>query len=264
MALKDFGLVTLEDLCRGEKVKATDEIKNLGLIGDPDTLEKFQKYRAEHAVRIQNNTVLEYALSGDYVDVGRYLSGEPECMVDYNGHDNARFIDITIRTGRVWFTPQRVVFQYYSHVLDLIDKLESEGTRCRIRLGGEYTHTTGNRQIKYSVDFKGYGEPLNLAQLAGLLLNDTFYREVTLAAIGADGFRSNDSRYRQFEPLNQTAESITIPSMYWMLGVEGMKQFQGWTCDWVQKAKRHGAKFFYPVLDRDFVYQEWSLSHLIE
>lgn len=258
---RDFGTLSIQEVCFRARYSASNKDKELGLVGDQKTLERFMEHREKfRSVQLTNNTVMGYALAGDYVDVDRYLSGEPECMVDYSSYESARFVDVSIYVGRPWFTPDFIVFEYYSHVLDMLDKLESEGCRCKITLNGRWVHhhISGNPETTFQIPYKGYGENLNMAQLAGILLNNDFFSNVMIGAFGVGECMMYDSRSMRSVELRQTEEAITIPSLYWFLGMESRRFCSGWNKNWSKDGT-----FFYPVFERNFVFKEWGLSHLI-
>ncbi|GAB3272898.1 hypothetical protein GCM10027347_44880 [Larkinella harenae] len=259
--IKDFGIVTIDEICNLAE-GAPEQTKELGRTGDPRTLEQFLKHRDSiRHIQLQNATSTAYDYSGDYVDVDRYLCGDPECMVNFNSYDAPRFIEIEVMTGRPWWTPNRIVFDYFNYVLDLIDKIESEGCRCQINITGHYMlNSRDSHQIKYALPYKSYGEPLNMSQLAGLLLNNDFFTNVTVPALGFGDYYNFDYRLVAGCPeLIQTDEKITIPSLYWFLASQDTKRefFANWTPQYVHN------KRFYPVFTKSFIYREWGLSHLL-
>ncbi|WP_234734815.1 DUF7192 family protein [Tellurirhabdus bombi] len=154
-----------------------EKFKELVTDGDHDTLEAFLKYRQSLPVQSKNVELnYQYDYAGDHVDVGRFLMGDPENMIEYSHNSQVRFCDVRIRLSRPKVVSMVHIFAYYSMILDILDQLESQNIRCRIlaRVDLITPHKKGKR---FGVDilFKDYQEPLNLGVFAAVFLNQYFY-----------------------------------------------------------------------------------------
>jgi hypothetical protein len=75
-----------------------------------------------------------YDVSGDYVDIGRYLDGEPECFgVSYNGNPSNLHATIMFNVSTPWFVNEEMLNHRAARMLRLVDWMESQGVRCQIR-----------------------------------------------------------------------------------------------------------------------------------
>lgn len=153
--------------------------------GDPETLSAFMRNRPAPALATPTECASAgYGVCGDYVDVGRFVTGEPECMVHYDELRAQKFLTVNVTLGRPGLTPDYNVQRYYGVFLDVIDQLERNGTRCRVVIQEDTFLTRHSAFLggisRYRLVLKEHDQPLNMAQFAGFLLNNEtmklFYR----------------------------------------------------------------------------------------
>lgn len=157
-------------------------------------VKRFQKFRENRNVRLNVADSPRYDIAGEVFDAGRFISGDPECMINFYGDDatGARMVDIELAVGLpVWVAKLKDgeirAFEHFAGVLDIIDQLESNGTRCQI-IGscvghdGRENSKCKNEMMQYSFVFKKHSEIFdleffckifltNLAGLSGLLIS---------------------------------------------------------------------------------------------
>lgn len=106
-----------------------------------EVAKKFVEYRQNQLVTLISEPAGQYDVVGQSFDIGRILSGEPECMVNHyqNIESRSRYLDIIIPVSAPrWIVDHnstfvnRQLFKYFSPILDMIDQWEQNGTRCRI------------------------------------------------------------------------------------------------------------------------------------
>lgn len=114
---------------------------------------------------------------GSEVDVGRYLAGEPECMVDWNiqrikapGRIASIALNATVSSG---FTQEDFQARGVS-ALKLIDTLESSGIRCEVLL--LQCSRIGEAMWCMKVCIKEPEQPLDLDRMAFMLMHVSIYR----------------------------------------------------------------------------------------
>lgn len=75
-----------------------------------------------------------YDVSGDYIDIGRFLDGEPECFgVSYNGNPSNLHATIMFNVSTPWYVKEDMLNHRAARMLRLVDWMESQGVRCQIR-----------------------------------------------------------------------------------------------------------------------------------
>ncbi|UHG91744.1 DUF7192 family protein [Spirosoma oryzicola] len=213
----DLGELTLTQLT--ERSLCVQSLADLALIGDDYTLERFLAIRKEAKLVLPDQLLPSYELAGDFVDVGQFLSGEPECMFSFEGqYEQAQFIDVNIRMGRPCSTPDSRVFHYYKNVLQAIDILEAKGLRCRITASFDGIHKGERRRIVFKTPIKEYHEPINMAVFAGTILNNEFFTRVVCPFINNHykRFLTSDLYCCDIADLEvlQFENLITFPSLY--------------------------------------------------
>jgi len=71
---------------------------------------------------------------GDYIDIGRFLDGEPECFgVAYQGNPSGLYTTILLNLSAVYHVTAEAMNHRQARVLRLVDWMESQGVRCQIR-----------------------------------------------------------------------------------------------------------------------------------
>lgn len=171
-------------------------------------------------------TEIGYDVAGSYVDVSRYLGGEPECMVCFDATENTtRFVDVRIRTTGAGRSCQR----YHVMTLSLIDWMEANGIRCRVYWQIDHYCLDGvdgqvNR-VRAAIQLKDYHEAIDLVKLTNFLMGDSSSDYcVTLAQcimkeenspIGIDSkyFLMRSLPDQTYNPLD-VVPTITIPSVW--------------------------------------------------
>lgn len=163
-----------------------------------------------------------YDVSGDFVDVDRYLSGEPECMVDYQYEAGVKFIDVTISIGRPWWMKNPEIMKYYAQILSIIDNMENAGFRCKIDIAiDSYEHQGRKNRHITEIEFKNYQEPLDYKTFALLTLDNDMFTHFAIPyqdffkgflksfhTVQTDYYTSKEIKEKQSE------SSIYFPSVY--------------------------------------------------
>lgn len=134
-----------------------------------------------------------YEVTGDYVDVGRYLSGEPECFgieVDADGGNiNGRVVSIRLNQAVSGSVEAEAIAARGVVVLLAVDLLEACGTRCEVILSkgsvsSNHNGSVKDLQVDSSVTVKRAGEAVDLDRLAFWIAHPAAFRRF--------GFRINE------------------------------------------------------------------------
>lgn len=98
---------------------------------------------------------------GDYIDMGRFLDGEPECFgVAYQGNPSGLYTTILLNLSAVYHVTAEAMNHRQARVLRLVDWMESQGVRCQIRgfISTACSHI--------DVTVKGFSDAVNMNDLA--------------------------------------------------------------------------------------------------
>lgn len=161
-------------------------------------LETIQTAMSELSIGVRPQEEI-YSVSGSFVDIGRFIEGEPECMVSFEESQDTKFIDVKfLMSENAYVTPE--VFTNKAIVLaSIVDRLESSGYRVRLIACCRVGHSS---HFSFDVDMvvKDYAENLSLGQLAGCVAV-SFFRKVIFSIIeivfAGEGLNAVDHGYGQ-------------------------------------------------------------------
>jgi len=116
-----------------------------------------------------------FDVTGDYIDIGRFMSGEPEHFGNaVMGNPKNMFCTINVLTSYVSYTDARYLDQRQKRILRIVDWLETQGVRCQI-IATSDTVCSFN-----SVTVKEFQDPFDLNQLAVVCHSDWLRRIIFL------------------------------------------------------------------------------------
>jgi hypothetical protein len=105
-------------------------------------------------------------VSGSVVDVGLFLSGEPECIWEFQQVPSTKFVDLAINLGNPGRIEAKQLFAYAAKVYSLILSLKQKNVECNLR--GIFKTTMGGG-ITVSVDIHKQGQIFSPATLSSSL-----------------------------------------------------------------------------------------------
>jgi len=156
------------------------------LNGDSELLSKFVKAQG-HVNIVHNTETTMHDVRGSFVDIGAFVGGSPECMIDFVTEDNTQFCEIVLNTAYSSKTSHDRMFEKYIYVVKLIDILESNNTRCKVVVanyaqGHKATKkpTYDGNKCEITVLLKDYKEQLSLSHLLFACCNPLFLRMAIL------------------------------------------------------------------------------------
>lgn len=135
----------------------------------PETFRKF----SESDIRFYNDDTvgnrIDFDKQGDYLDIGKYLEGEPDCFGNmHGGKFERKFASIVVNIAARCDVKQEEIAAKSAGVLRLIDFLESNGVRCELGL------IVSTDQVHCEIIAKNYRDPLDINELAVGLSGDFF------------------------------------------------------------------------------------------
>jgi len=131
----------------------------------------------------------EHAISGACVDVGAYLTGAPECMLEFKPTERAGAppVDIVVSICASYKVTAEQICNKGAAILAAIDVLEQRG--CAVSVRAEFTtcYTTKSSRIPYRLSYviilKRPGEVLDVDAMAFVLMHPAMSRRLIFAAM---------------------------------------------------------------------------------
>lgn len=171
--------------------------------------EKVTKF-TENDLRLEGGDAsgidIQYDVSGDFVDIGRYLSGEPECF-GYMDNGVPRGQRMTIVYSINWrgSVGENLINERSKHILRIVDWLESQGIRVQIVCvnSSSCEHT--------EILVKRYDEPLSLTNVAVTSHSDFLRRIVFRFSEYSDTWSGGYGRPSLFEDYIKGKQYETLP-----------------------------------------------------
>jgi len=119
-----------------------------------------------------------YDVSGSYPDVGKYLTGEPENMVQFITEEDEKKISLIINASISWQIDQKIQFNKGAAIVSLISKLEDLGYRVQVTLlyCNKGSHENMRHDIK--VIIKEYHEQIDIDRFSFIFCNVAFNRRI--------------------------------------------------------------------------------------
>lgn len=143
-----------------------------------------------------------FDVTGDFVDVGRFLDGDPECIGNSTmGNPRSIFATINILIPRVHYTKHEYMNTIQRRVIRLVDWLENQQIRCQV------VATDVSRCINTTIVVKQYTDPVDLNDLAVVCHSDFLRRICFLLseqsktwAYGYGNSIDYDERMKKYKP----------------------------------------------------------------
>lgn len=127
----------------------------------PEQVVKFDPSELRIKDASEVGSQVEYDVTGDYIDMGRYMEGVPENMgTMHNGNARNRRANILINLNQMWNINHEVIKHRGERILRLIDALEAGGIRTML------TGAESSRCNHTEVILKRHDEPLTISDLA--------------------------------------------------------------------------------------------------
>lgn len=150
--------------------EATDVFRN-----NPKSIRAFKSEDVELKSEENVGRDVWFDVTGDYLDIGKYLEDQPECFgVAYNGNPAGLHVTIYADAGAVYYVKKQAMAHKQARMLRLVDWLEQQGVRCRITVV-ESTEC-GHAEIVV----KDYGDAVNLNDIAITMHPDFLRRHMFL------------------------------------------------------------------------------------
>ena len=139
-------------------------------------------------------------MAGDAVDIGAFLTGEPECMLVREEEEvNVPVVEIWFRLGCPANIKGKQLMNQGVAMLAAIDKIEAQGIRVKLvawyQGWGRHRETVKERRFHFSCVVKRADEPLHLHTLAFAIAHPAFFRRLVFAVIERQGSKDQTGSF---------------------------------------------------------------------
>lgn len=180
------------------------EAKNLAIKGWQKGLEEVKKYQAEITPQITEQVVRPnqaYDVAGYNVDIGRYLSNDPECFISreyiVNNSPGRVFTLVCSISFSAKIEPE-VIIQRGAIICALVDAIEYAGHRVEVICNdaSSYNRDTNFRKgmlkengwFEVDVTIKKANQPLEMIELAFCLAHPAMLRRIMFSVAEIEGW----------------------------------------------------------------------------
>lgn len=194
------------------------DAKKLALQGWQDGLEQVKKYQTEITPQITEKVIRPsqiYDVAGYNVDVGRYLSNDPECFVSrefvINNSPGRVFTLVCSISFSAAIEPETII-QRGAIICALVDAIEYAGHRVEVicnwavsKYSSEENRTgiiKKNGWLELDVTIKKANQPLEMIELAFCLAHPSMLRRIMFSVAEIEGW--SDFAYAYGYPANAT------------------------------------------------------------
>jgi hypothetical protein len=168
--------------------------------GWPEGVEKVQQIRATIGSAVQSLASsraesIGYDVFGEYVDVGRFLCGEPECFgVRVSDDSNSkRVVRINVNLGVSGSVSHEAIFARGAVVIAAIDVIESAGVRVEVYGVHGSLKCDKKKLHETHVLLKTASQPLDIDRLVFALCHPSSVRRLSFSVFEKYGLRAGYS-----------------------------------------------------------------------
>lgn len=185
------------------------ESKKLALTGWQEGLIEVDKFQARVNELITSKIIRHkpvYAVAGNYIDIGNYLSNDPECFIakeyDENNH-KGKIITIVCSISFSWTITPETIIQRGAMICALVDAIEYAGYRAEVianvALAGNSSDRDGSNKdrdwLEIDVTIKKANQALNRIELAFCLAHPAMFRRVMFSIAEIEGWSDYATNY---------------------------------------------------------------------
>lgn len=175
-------------------------------------------FNSEIAIAEQQTITAMLDVSGSVVDVGMFLTGEPECMWEFQTAPTTRFADIVINLANPALTEARDLFAYADKVYALVMRLKTQNIECNIT---GVLNTDMGDGYNIEVEIHRQGQVFSPATISAALHPSMLRRMFIGYLQGQDNYRHGCGRVGA---MNGYEGSIVLPSVHEAGDVDCLEQ----------------------------------------
>jgi hypothetical protein len=160
----------------------------------PESIRQFSINDEKLVSRDSPGKDVQYEVTGDYVDIDRYLEGVPENFGQaVMGNPKTVFATINVLLDAVYWTTPAYMMHKQKRIMRLVDWLETQDIRCQIVL------TSSAGCLFAQIIVKQFHDPFDLNQLAVAMHPDFFRRTIFLLIEQSKTFRSGYGNGEEYD-----------------------------------------------------------------
>ena len=164
-----------------------DGALKLASAGWPDGLERLDQAQAEILAggTLTTRHVVHYDVAGDEVDVGRFVSGEPENMLTFDTvtvSGPGPVVSLVVNLTASAAISARAYFARGAAVMVLVDALENAGRRVELSVVASVGSHASAATDTIRVLIKQADQPLDRDRLAFVVCHPAFFRRLCFSA----------------------------------------------------------------------------------
>lgn len=178
-----------------------------------------------------NAATVGYDVSGHYVDIGRYLSGEPECfgtVIEDSDTVKKPVIKLVVNLSASCCVSADTLIARGVAVVAAVDVLEAAGRR--VEVVAATAHHGSGKQLEIRVPIKSAGQPLDIDRLAFALAHPSFYRRLIWSVSEQHGVLPSNCRPASVTP---EGDEIATRHFYGLVTPENLAKEIEWICEQV-------------------------------
>jgi hypothetical protein len=186
-----------------------NESKRLALMGWQKGLIEVDKFQAKVNELITSKIVRHkpvYAVAGSYIDIGHYLSNDPECFITKQYDENNQQGKIITIVCSISFSARikaETIIQRGAMICALIDAIEYAGYRAEVICNEASSKSISNRDgfdkergwFEVDVTIKKASQALNKIELAFCLAHPAMLRRVMFSVAEIEGWSDYTKNY---------------------------------------------------------------------
>lgn len=173
------------------------------------------------SVRVQAKAITFspiYEVSGESVDVGRFLTGEPECMQEWEMVESKgnKVVDLYFHFGGTASVTVEEKRNYGACILSIVDFLESSNCRVNLFLYCSNTFSGhGRKVITDVIKMKKANEALNIPILSFAMTNAAMFRRLLFKVFenNRDGYGCTCDISKEMLVGKDNNEAVVFPSV---------------------------------------------------
>lgn len=171
---------------------------------NPEKVTKFDGAELRIKDESESGSNVDYDVTGDYIDMGRYMEGVPESFgTMHNGNARNRRVNVMLSLNQYSSIDHTAISHRGERILRLVDALEGGGIRTMLT-GVESTQTN-----HFEVIVKRHDEPLTISDLA-VISHPEFLRRAIFRII--EHSKTFSYGYGQAMPFGRSATPEVLDS----------------------------------------------------
>ncbi|QBN17792.1 DUF7192 family protein [Flavobacterium nackdongense] len=185
------------------------ESKKLALTGWQDGLVEVDKFQARVNELITSKIIRHkpvYAVAGNYIDIGNYLSNDPECFITKEYDENnqqGKIITIVCSISFSAGISPEIIIQRGAMICALVDAIEYAGYRAEVVCNDASSNSPWDRDgnnkevgwFEIDVTIKKANQPLNRIELAFCLAHPAMLRKLMFSIAEIEGWSDYATNY---------------------------------------------------------------------